>query len=181
MSPLNGSGMLTISPTHLLFAKSPHFARYNVPMAACLIGLGSNLGDRVANLSAALSALHSHPAIAVQRVSSFVESRPIGGPPGQSNFFNAVAVIETALLPAELFAELKAIETKHGRERGERWGPRAIDLDLLLYDEVVMETPDLVVPHPRMHDRRFVLAPAADIATDWRHPLSHRTIGELPA
>src|SRR5438094_7400155 len=105
-------------------------------MAACLIGLGSNLGDRVANLSDALNELRRHPAIDVQCVSSFVECRPIGGPLGQSNFFNAAAVLETSLQPAELLAELKRLESNLGRQPSARWGPRSIDLDLLLYDEV---------------------------------------------
>src|SRR4051812_11586732 len=111
-------------------------------MAAALIGLGSNLGDRVTNLLAALREFQHHPAIAVQRASSLVQSHPVGGPPGQSDFFNAAAIIETRLRPAELFAELKTIENVLGRQESERWGPRSIDLDLLLYDEIELETPE---------------------------------------
>src|SRR6187401_1940332 len=106
-------------------------------MAACLLALGSNQGERVANLLAALAELRDHPAISVERVSSFLETRPVGGPPGQSNYFNATAVAETRLAPAELIAELLRIEKKLGRERNERWGPRTIDLDVLLYGDQV--------------------------------------------
>jgi pantoate--beta-alanine ligase len=150
-------------------------------MAACLLALGSNQGERIANLLAALAELRNHPAISVERVSSFLETRPVGGPPGQSNYFNAAAVVETKLTPVELVAELLKIERKLGRERTERWGPRTIDLDVLLYGDQVIDQPEITVPHPRMEDRPFVLAPAAEIADDWVHPTSQKTIGQLLA
>jgi len=150
-------------------------------MARCLLGLGSNLGDRVGQLLMALDALRQHPAIELCRTSSLVETSPVGGPPGQGNYFNAAAIVETELSPAELLWELLAIEKQLGRQRGETWGPRTIDLDLLLYGDAVAESPQLVVPHPRFHQRRFVLAPAAEIASDWRHPVRKQTIGELLA
>jgi pantoate--beta-alanine ligase len=150
-------------------------------MASCLLGLGSNLGDRVGQLLAAFDALRQHPAIAVQRVSSLVETSAVGGPAGQGKYFNAAAVVETELPPADLLRELLAIEKQLGRERGECWGPRTIDLDLLLYGDLIIESPQLVLPHPRFHQRRFVLAPAAEIAPDWRHPALHKTIAEFLA
>jgi pantoate--beta-alanine ligase len=148
-------------------------------MASCLVALGANQGDRVTNLLSALDELRRRPEISVQRVSSFVETAPVGGPAAQGRFFNAVAAIETQLSPRSMLAVLLEVEKKLGRERNERWGPRTIDLDLLLYDDAVIETPDVTLPHPRMHERQFVLAPAAEVAADRRHPLLQRTVGEL--
>src|SRR5688572_20980725 len=125
-------------------------------MARCLLALGSNLGDRVGQLSAAIAALREHPAIAVRGVSSFVETPPVGGPAGAGKFFNAAAVVETEHSPAALLAELLSIEKQLGRQRREAWGPRTIDLDLLLYGDAALESQDLVLPHPRLHQRRFV-------------------------
>src|SRR3569623_78980 len=101
-------------------------------MVRCLIGLGANEGDRVGNLLTALAELRGQADVIVCRVSSFVETSPVGGPPGQRNFFNAAAVVETSLPPAALMQVLLAIEAKLGRKRTECWGPRTIDLDLLL-------------------------------------------------
>src|SRR6266481_4754643 len=125
-------------------------------MASFLLALGANQGDRVGNLLSALDALRQQPGICVKRVSSFIETAPIGGPVGQSKYFNAAAAIDTQLAPRDLMAALLEIEKKLGRERNERWGPRAIDLDLLLYDDAIVDTPEATVPHPRMHERRFV-------------------------
>jgi pantoate--beta-alanine ligase len=150
-------------------------------MVSCLLGLGSNLGDRVGNLLSALEELRRHPAIQVASVSSFFETTPVGGPPGQANFFNAAAIVSTTLTPTELLSALLEIEKKLGRQRSQTWGSRTIDLDLLLSGDTVIETPEIAVPHPRMHERRFVLAPAAEIAGDWRHPLRHQTIGQILA
>src|SRR3954470_2436333 len=102
-------------------------------MVSCLLGLGSNQGDRVGNLLAALDELRRHPAIHVERVSSFHETAPVGGPPGQARYFNAAATVETQLDAGEMVRLLLAVEEKLGRQRRERWGPRTIDLDLLLY------------------------------------------------
>lgn len=150
-------------------------------MPSCLVGLGSNLGDRVGNLLAALAAIRTEPQFRLQAVSSFHETKPIGGPAGQADYFNAVAAVQTDLSPLELHAALEQIELHLGRVRGERWGPRTIDLDLLLYGDCIVETADLVVPHPRMGERRFVLAPAAEIAADWRHPRVNKTIAQMLA
>jgi pantoate--beta-alanine ligase len=148
-------------------------------MTLCLLAFGSNLGDRVANLEAAADALRRHPAIAVHRVSSFYETAPVGGPPGQGSFFNAAAMIETLLAPGELMFALLNIEKKLGRKRDQRWGPRTIDLDLLLYGDQTIEASQLTVPHPEMHKRRFVLEPAAEIAGQWRHPVLDKNLEQL--
>jgi pantoate--beta-alanine ligase len=150
-------------------------------MVQCLIALGSNEGDRVGNLVKAVDALRQDNAIEIVRVSSFLETAPIGGPSGQEKYFNAAAVVETPLSPAHLMAALLRIEQKLGRQRGERWGPRNIDLDLLSYGDKIIESAEITVPHPRMHERRFVLAPVAEIATDWTHPRLQKTIGKLLA
>jgi pantoate--beta-alanine ligase len=148
-------------------------------MAICLLGLGSNLDDRVGNLVQALHLLRRQAQ--VLRISSLHETLPVGGPAGQANYLNGAAVIATDRFPDELLAILRDIESQLGRARAGCWGPRTIDLDLLLYDQQVIHTPELTVPHPRMHERRFVLAPAAEIAADLRHPVQQVTIGELLA
>jgi pantoate--beta-alanine ligase len=147
-------------------------------MGCCLLGLGANQGDRV---QAALSALRHHSAIRVVKVSSLHETAPVGGPRGQGRYLNAAATIETELAPAAMMAVLLDIEKKLGRSRNERWGPRTIDLDLLLCGDAVVETPEITVPHPRLHERRFVLAPAAEIAGNWLHPLRQKTVASLLA
>jgi 2-amino-4-hydroxy-6-hydroxymethyldihydropteridine diphosphokinase len=106
----------------------------------------------------------------VIRVSRWLETKPIGGAVGQGEYLNGAALLETELSPAELFSRLTQIERSLGRERHERWGPRTIDLDLLLYDQLVMQTPELILPHPRMAFRRFVLQPAAEIAGPMVNP-----------
>ncbi len=150
-------------------------------MTTVYLGLGSNLGDRRRNLEAALDALRAHPQIAVTAVSSFLETDPVGGPPGQGKFLNAAAKIETDLSPEALLEELKRVERALGRREGPRWGPREIDLDILLYGDAVLETPNLTIPHPRMRERRFVLEPLAEIAPDARDPVTGRTVRELLA
>jgi 2-amino-4-hydroxy-6-hydroxymethyldihydropteridine diphosphokinase len=143
------------------------------------VALGSNLGDRTAFLNGALQALREHPGIQVGRVSSFHETTPVGGPPGQGPYLNAVAQLQTDLPPAQLLAVLQEIEQKFGRVRRERYGPRTLDLDLLLYGDLVQEDPSLTVPHPRMPERAFVLEPLAEIAPDVVDPVSGRTATEL--
>ena len=148
-------------------------------MALSLVGLGSNLGDRQACLRLAVTRLASLPSTSQVAESRCIPSVSIGGPAGQPEFLNAAALLETALAPSELLAALHTIEDDLGRKRAERWGPRSIDLDLLLYDDEILEAPDLTVPHPRMAFRRFVLAPAVEIAPDMVHPEIGWTVRQL--
>ena len=150
-------------------------------MATVYLGLGSNLGDRQRYLARALAALVAARAVRVVAVSPFIETAPVGGPSGQGMYLNAAAHVETDLEPAALLAELKSIEHRLGRRDGPRWGARPIDLDILLYDDLVFETPDLVIPHPRLAERRFVLAPLAEIAPDARDPRSGLSVRDLLA
>jgi 3-oxoacyl-[acyl-carrier protein] reductase len=143
------------------------------------IALGSNLGDRFEYLDRALQALQDHPAISVTQVSSYYETAPVGGPPGQGPYLNAAAELRTELGARELLQALLEVERALGRVRQERDGPRTIDLDLLLYGDLVCNEPELTVPHPRMHERPFVLKPLAAIAPKAVHPTLGRTAGEL--
>lgn len=140
-------------------------------MASALIALGSNLGDRQRILDGAVAALAAQPGIRVVRKSGWHATPPVGGPPGQGEFLNGAALLDTALSPVQLHAVLKQIELAAGRTSGERWAPRTLDLDLLLYDKLLINTPELTVPHPRMAFRRFVLEPAAEIAPAMKHPI----------
>lgn len=132
-------------------------------MVRAAIGLGSNLGDRAGHITRAAAALAQ--AGSLVRVSSTYETAPIGGPK-QDPYFNAVVVIDTELSPRQLLDRCLAIEADQGRVRRERWGPRTIDLDILLYGDEVVAEPDLTVPHPRMAERRFVLEPLLEAWPD---------------
>jgi 2-amino-4-hydroxy-6-hydroxymethyldihydropteridine diphosphokinase len=128
------------------------------------VGLGANLGDREATLRRALELLGARPGIEVVAVSSFRETDPVGYLE-QPRFVNAAAAVETELAPHELLDTLLAVERELGRTRdGPRFGPRTVDLDLLLYGDLRLDEPGLTVPHPRLHERRFVLEPLAEIA-----------------
>jgi 2-amino-4-hydroxy-6-hydroxymethyldihydropteridine diphosphokinase len=142
------------------------------------IALGSNLGDREGTLRSAIAALREFGS--VEAISSFYETAPIGITE-QPNFLNAVVALRTALPPEELMAALLRIEQQHGRDRSASVpkGPRTLDLDLLSYGDNVMETPTLTLPHPSLAERRFVLAPLAEIAPQWRHPVSGKTAAAL--
>jgi len=110
-----------------------------------------------------------------------METQPVGGPAGQGDYLNGVAEIETELTPQELLAALHAIESSLGRDRSRelRWGPRSCDLDIIYYDDEIIDTPQLTIPHPRMHERSFVLGPLESIAPQVRHPLNFMTAGEM--
>lgn len=133
------------------------------------LALGSNLGDRQANLWQALGRLSAHPLVRLLQVSSFYETRPVGGVE-QGNFINAAARLTTMLNLLELLEFIQEIEAGMGRERTVKWGPRTIDLDILLYGKESIELERLVVPHPEMYERDFVLAPLAEIAPNQTLP-----------
>jgi 2-amino-4-hydroxy-6-hydroxymethyldihydropteridine diphosphokinase len=134
-------------------------------MTRAYLALGSNLGDRRAHLQGAVDALRAEPGVAVTGVSRVYETDPVGGP-AQGVYYNAVVVIETRLDAPELLALAQRIENRAGRERAERWGPRTLDIDVLLCGDAEIDEPELVVPHPRMWERGFVLAPLRDVAPD---------------
>ncbi len=142
------------------------------------LGLGSNVGNRAALIRRAIEMIEQEPEVRVGTVSDFFETRSLGGPP-QRNFLNAVIAIETTLSPGALLDRLQEVEALLGRRRLVRWGPRTVDIDILLYGERVVETPRLVVPHPRLGERGFVLEPLSEIAPDLAHPLTGQTIGEM--
>ncbi len=149
-------------------------------MATALIALGSNLGDRRAHLDAAVAALGDHPRIEVAAVSPFIETDPVGGPPGQPMFLNGACRAETDLAPLDLLDVLKDTERRLGREKnGPPWGPRVIDLDLILYGDEMLATERLTLPHPEFRDRRFVLEPLAHVAPDAVDPVTGRTVRQL--
>ena len=145
------------------------------------IALGSNMGDRSGMLKGAIADLARAPCVAVLTLSSLHETRPVGGPPGQGLFLNAAAVLETTLTPWNLLKVLLEIEERFGRTRTVHWGERTLDLDLLLFDDQIIDTPELTIPHPRMAVRRFVLEPLAEIAPDAVDPITKRTIANLLA
>ena len=141
------------------------------------IALGTNLGDKEKNLKEALGRL-AQKGITVCKVSDFMETRPYGVI-DQPDFLNAVAEVRTEKSPADLLQVLLQIEQEMGRKRIRRWGERNIDLDLLLYDDQIIDLPDLKVPHPDMQNRDFVLCPLAQIAPETVHPVLGKTIGQL--
>jgi 2-amino-4-hydroxy-6-hydroxymethyldihydropteridine diphosphokinase len=142
------------------------------------LGLGSNLGDRAAHLRAALEALA--PSVRVIQVSSIYETAPMYVE-NQPSFYNLACSGQTRLSPLALLHELKQIERVLGRSPGPRYGPRVVDLDLLLYDDLVLASDALTLPHPRMLERAFVLVPLAEIAPERRHPVAGKTIAVLAA
>ena len=142
------------------------------------VGLGANVGDPRRQLAEALKRLHAAVEVEVTRVSTFYRNPPLG-PADQPWYVNAAARVRTRLGPEELLGLLQQVEAAMGRVRGERWGPRRLDLDLLLYNGEVIFAPDLVVPHPEMHRRGFVLVPLAEIAPQAWHPVLGKSAGEL--
>lgn len=148
-------------------------------MATVLIGLGSNLGDRHAVLSCALDAIACHAAISVETVSRYRQYPAAGGDASQSPFLNAAASLHTPLSPIELLRGLQKTEERLGRKRRDRWGPRTLDLDILLYDDLVLVSEEVIIPHPRFAGRFFALEPAAEIAPERHHPVCGMTLAAL--
>src|SRR5262245_45205269 len=152
-------------------------------MVTAYIALGSNLGDRWETLSAAVRRLRAEPGLRVIDNSEVYETAPLHCPPGSGDFLNAVVAIETDRSPEDLLQLLLRIERTFGRVRGEPNSPRTLDLDLILYGDRIINTPDLVIPHPRMHERDFVLAPLAElygsVGRNAFHPVLKKTAQEL--
>lgn len=142
------------------------------------IAIGSNLGDSLGACRRAIRAIASAPQNRLIRCSPFYRTEPVGKKE-QNWFINGVIALKTSLPPRELMQFLLGLEKKMGRVRRERWGPRVIDLDLLSYGDLVLEEADLRIPHPRLHERRFVLVPLRDIAPNWVHPLLNQTIAQM--
>ena len=149
-------------------------------MSVAHIAVGSNLGDRAANLLRVRRSIDALRDTRVAASSGVYETEPVG-PVEQGPFYNAVLAVETECQPLDLLDELLAIESAMGRRRREPWGPRVIDLDLLQYDGRVMSGDRLTLPHPRMHERSFVLRPLCDVAPDLVHPTLGRPARELLA
>ena len=131
-------------------------------MTTAYLGLGANLGDRLANLQRAVDLLAEVSGLRVARSSRVYETEPVGGPE-QPEYLNAVVEVETDLAPHDLLEACLSLETRMGRVRAEPWGPRTIDVDVLTYGDETVDEPDLVIPHPRMHERGFVLVPLAEL------------------
>jgi len=142
------------------------------------IGIGSNLGDREKNIKEAISLINAYSSINVVKISSIYETEPVGFKE-QNWFLNLVIEVETTFLPQELLAILKQVEAKLGKKIERKWGPRTIDLDILLFNDIILELPDLQIPHKLMHKRTFVLVPFAQIAPNVKHPVLNKTIQEL--
>jgi 2-amino-4-hydroxy-6-hydroxymethyldihydropteridine diphosphokinase len=143
----------------------------------CAIALGANLGHPLETLNAAIETLIQHPDLDLIARSSWYLTAAVGPP--QPDYLNGCIVMATTIPPHELMTLLLAIEDQFGRVRQERWGARSLDLDLLLYDDQILQTPHLTLPHPRMGERAFVLVPLAEIAPDWIDPVSLQSIGQL--
>jgi 2-amino-4-hydroxy-6-hydroxymethyldihydropteridine diphosphokinase len=148
-------------------------------MVTAYIAFGSNLGDREAHIRAALAKIGRTPGVRVSAISSFLENPAVGMGENAPAFLNGVIAVETTMEPRALLDRLLHIERDLGRERSDKWSPRTIDLDLLLHGDRVIDEEGLTIPHPRMHERRFVLAPLAEIAPDALHPILRRSMRDL--
>lgn len=150
-------------------------------MSTCLLGIGSNLGDREGMLREAVGRLDADENVRVMRVSARMKTDPIGGPPGQSVFLNGAVLLETRLNPQQLLSLAQRIESQLGRQRGAPWDARPIDLDLLLCDDWVLSTPELTLPHRWLPVRRFALEPSCEIAPEMKHPVLGWSVARMVA
>ena len=146
-------------------------------MAKCAIALGSNLGNSLDTAANALKALTNIPGVDLIATSSWYQTKPVGPP--QPDYVNGCVVLQVQQNPEELLTILQAIELQFGRVRTEKWGARTLDLDILLYENLVMQTPKLTIPHPNLTERAFVLVPLAEIAPNWIEPVSKKAIAQL--
>jgi len=151
----------------------------NPPAITAYLALGANLGDREANIRGALAALADTEGICITRTSSLLENPAVGGPADAPPFLNAAVEVITTLGSHALLHRIMQIEQQMGRLRRRKWEPRVIDIDLLLYGDQIISSQELVVPHPLMHERKFVLAPLAEIAPEAVHPILQMTIAGL--
>jgi 2-amino-4-hydroxy-6-hydroxymethyldihydropteridine diphosphokinase len=147
----------------------------------CLIALGSNLGDRLTHLRAGLAGLRETEDIEIVDVAPLYETAPVGGPDDQGPYLNTALLADTSLGAADMLALLHQLEASRERQRVVHWGPRTLDLDLLVHGDLVSDDTALEVPHPRMHERRFVMVPVCDVAPDLVHPRLGRTMRDLLA
>ncbi len=173
------SKLLTFSETGAeeYLQKQSQNGHKTVKHAKTALALGSNMGNSQAILEAAIATLAQTPGIFLEARSNWYKTKALGPP--QPDYLNGCVTLQVEMLPQELLESLLKIERQFGRVRQERWGPRTLDLDLLLYDDLIVDTPNLQIPHPGMRDRAFVLVPLAEIASDWVEPVSGRVIQEL--
>jgi len=148
-------------------------------MSTAYIGLGSNLGNRLAFLRGGRDALAGKPGIELVQAAGVYETEAVGGPPDNPMFLNTVLQVATTLDPHQLLEACLSVEDEFGRSRPVRWAPRTLDIDILFYDDLVLCEEALTIPHPRLQERAFVLAPLLEIAPDFKHPLLDQTISEL--
>ncbi len=146
-------------------------------LSLAAIALGSNVGDSRNTLAGALTSLANTPGIVLEKYSHWYQTKAVGPP--QPDYLNGCAVLRVTLSPEALLHKMLTIEARFGRIRRERWGPRTLDLDLLLFDDLILDLPGLQIPHPRLQERAFVLVPLAEIAPYWVEPMSGMAIADL--
>lgn len=144
------------------------------------IALGGNIGDVAESFRQTRQTLDKHPQCSVQKQSLLYQTPPMG-PEGQDDYLNAMLLLDTSLPPLDVLDLLQSIEQQHGRVRHIHWGARTLDLDIIAYDDVIMQQTRLTIPHPYMHQRQFVLRPMCDISPTWMHPKLHQTAEQLQA